>query len=154
MHLAWIAVGNSATALAHARWTGDGCEPQAIRTGVAADAIAVESGAARLSSCGWTVGIPGAAGAGDRRGHCPAARGLDRQPAGASAVLVDPIANRYAAFGDSITWGEYNDHFWTSYPEHLDFKLDTRSARRRCSTLASGRKDEHRRPTDRRRGQR
>jgi len=128
MHLAWIAVGNSATALAHARWTGDGwAEPQAIRTGVAADAIAVESGGGPpvLLWLDRSASPAPLAQATVEATAQPLAAWIDSQPAPA-AVLVDPIANRYAAFGDSITWGEYNDHFWTSYPEHLDFKLDTR----------------------------
>jgi acyl-CoA thioesterase-1 len=39
-------------------------------------------------------------------------------------VLVNPVWNRHLAFGDSITWGQYNDYY--PYPARLEDKLDAR----------------------------
>jgi lysophospholipase L1-like esterase len=41
-------------------------------------------------------------------------------------VLSDPIPNRYAAFGDSITRGEYDQNGGASYPVRLEFRLDSK----------------------------
>ena len=128
VHLAWIAVGNSATALAYARWTGAGwAEPQAIRTGVAADVIAVESGDGRpvLLWLDPSASPAPLAQATVEATTQPLAAWIDSQPAPA-AVLSDPIPNRYAAFGDSITRGEYDENGGASYPVRLEFKLDSK----------------------------
>ncbi len=49
---------------------------------------------------------------------------VEGQPAPA-AVLSSPVPNRYVAFGDSITWGEYDENAGASYPDRLDFRLDS-----------------------------
>ena len=127
MHLAWGAAANGATALAHARWTGAAwAEPQAIRTGVTADVLAVESGDGQpvLLWLDLAASPAPVAQATVEATAQPLSAWIDSQPAPA-AVLVDPIPNRYVAFGDSITWGEYNEHAWTPYPVRLDTKLDS-----------------------------
>ena len=127
MHLAWTAIANGATALAHARWTGSGwTEPQVLHTGAAADVVAIASGGGRpvflwldLSASPAPVAQAAVAATGE-----PLTAWVEGQPAPA-AVLSNPVPNRYVAFGDSITWGEYDENGGASYPNRLDFRLDS-----------------------------
>ena len=126
VHLAWVANAGDATAAAHAYWTGSGwTEPQAVHTGVAADMLALDPGNGQVTAL-WldqsgapaplAQAVVGAAAQ-------PLAAWIDGQPI-PEASPVDSIPNRYLGFGDSITWGEYNNHAWASYPARLDAKLD------------------------------
>jgi lysophospholipase L1-like esterase len=128
MHLAWIASAYGATTLAHALWTGaNWSQAQAIHTGVNTDVLAVESGNGRPAFLWLDRSASPAPVAQTTAGA--AAQSLmawiDSHPAPA-VVLSDPIANRYLGFGDSITWGEYEENGGASYPTRLEYKLDSR----------------------------
>ncbi len=130
LHLAWVAAARSATALAHAYWTGSGwAEPQAIHTGVAADMLALTSGDGQvtflwLDQSGALAPLAQAAVGATAQ---PLAAWIDSRPS-PEASPVDSVPNRYMAFGDSITCIPACDPEvpppWAPYPVRLESRLD------------------------------
>jgi lysophospholipase L1-like esterase len=128
VYVAWIASGSSDSALGYAWHRGDQwSEPQLARAGVsteiahsvpgAGDAprfLWIDAAADPTMPVEWQTSPWGA----------EPIKAWAEEQADPEAVLVDPVWNRHLAFGDSITWGQYNDFY--PYPARLEDKLDAK----------------------------
>lgn len=128
VHVVWITSGSSDSALGTAwrqgnRWS----EPQLAQTGVDTEIALSVTGADDTPQLLW---IEAAADPmmplewqAPSRGAEPIKAWAEDQ-AEPEAILVNPIWNRHLAFGDSITWSQYNGFY--PYPARLEDKLDAR----------------------------
>ncbi|MFN2226171.1 MAG: GDSL-type esterase/lipase family protein, partial [Anaerolineae bacterium] len=135
--LAWLAVAGDSSALALATRQGDAwAEPQLLRAPVSPVALAVAATADGAGALFWAdAALDAALPVGVQpldEGGSPL---LDWQPATqsppAGIINVDPISNRWLAFGDSITWSQYpvDDPYqppFYPYPSTLNDMLNTR----------------------------
>jgi lysophospholipase L1-like esterase len=130
MSLAWLATAASDSALVQARWeNGQWTDPLVVRAGVNTyDMALVPVGDS--AEIVWLDPVPGSllpvegAPIDDTVGSL---MGWSKEQVLPSQTPeTTPFPNRYLAFGDSITWGGYNDHGFNPYPSILQDKLVTR----------------------------
>jgi lysophospholipase L1-like esterase len=135
IHLAWVASGVAGSKLVHAQEIdGQWTEPRLVTSAVAdtppALAFAADGSAILLQLVPSAAGQVPVEGRTVEDGAQPLAAWIEEQPSFVQP-LVAPIANRHLAFGDSITWGQYDPLLptpgtLTPYPVTLENKLDTR----------------------------
>ena len=128
LHLVWVVSGRIGSALAHAslkdgRWT----EPELVHVPAQDDAVVLTSGESGQllmlqldQASDAQVPLEGTV---LEEGWMPLAQWVQGS-ASPEQVQAAPILNRYLAFGDSITWGQYGGFY--PYPAHLEDKLDAR----------------------------
>ncbi len=128
MHLVWVAGGRFGSALAHA-WLQDGrwTAPELVHFPAQDDAVVpiLDEGGQLLMlqldpASEAQAPLEGTALGKER---APLADWV-QEPVRSEQVEAPPILNRYLAFGDSITWGQYGGLY--PYPARLEDKLDTR----------------------------
>ena len=129
MLLAWLAASGSGRALALARWEGTRWSaPSLVRDELDVDATDWTLASSQPPTLLWLAPAPGTLStfsSAPVEGPSPSLETwIEPQPA-SDTILVDPVWNRHLAFGDSITWGEYNG--FTSYPAILEAKLNART---------------------------
>jgi len=123
----WIVRGPSDSALGYAWYEDRWIEPLLARTGVNADVAFSIPGVDDTSQFFWidafadsTMPIESLLPPDTAE---PLQTWMERQVV-PQELLVDPVWNRHLAFGDSITWGQYNGFY--PYPARLEDKLDAR----------------------------
>lgn len=132
LHLVWLATGNGDSALAHTRWEdGRWTEPRLIRAGVTADTgvwLTVHDDVPWLLWLDPSLDaeVPADLAPVEEKA-APLSDWIERQVFPKQILTVDPISNRFLAFGDSITWGQYPtwDPFYP-YPSTLQDTLNVR----------------------------
>jgi lysophospholipase L1-like esterase len=132
MYLAWMARDpqGARSTLAYARWEdGRWTEPRVARADVTADAVAWATAKDSTPRLLW---LEPSAAAPSPVQFAPVeetaellSSWVERQAPLHTVEGVDPIPNRFLAFGDSITYGMYSGD---PYPDQLEDKLDTRVA--------------------------
>ncbi|MGD8625431.1 MAG: SGNH/GDSL hydrolase family protein, partial [Anaerolineae bacterium] len=135
LHLAWLVLGPEGQGLAHTwRFGSRWLEPRLARAAVETRDLRLLPGDEDTVRLLWPdlspyAGLPLAL---ETAGPAePPLSDWLKRIAPQEAIQVDPIPNRFLAFGDSITWGEYpvddpvQPPFYP-YPSTLDDTLDTR----------------------------
>lgn len=133
MSLVWLAEGANDSALAYARWQGaEWSVPSVVQAGVYADEVIPLVEDQDLPLFLWLASRPGAdlpvRQATVDSPLVPLENWIDEQQTRSMQPQgIPPIANKYLAFGDSITWGLYPaDNPFYPYPSILEDTLDVR----------------------------
>jgi len=135
IHLAWVASSAAASTLIHTREEeGQWADPRLVTSAMAdtpaALAFAADGSAIVLQLVAPAAGQVPVKGTAVEDTAQPLTAWIEEQPSFLQP-LVAPVENRYLAFGDSITWGQYVDLLpipgtLTPYPTTLEQRLDTR----------------------------
>lgn len=134
--LTWLASRGGTPALAHTSWQGEGwVEPQILSQPATPDALTVVAAEDGPGTVFWAdasleAPLPVAAQPLEE-GGIPLQDWLQEREEIRQVAGVDPVSNRFLAFGDSITWGEYPQDDpgqppFYPYPSTLKDTLDTR----------------------------
>ena len=135
MHVAWIVQGPASTAVAHTVYSAGGWSEPVVMEGAASPmAVHAVAGSTGAPLFLWLDDDAGAARPVQSAAVAEGAEPLDEwitAQVPEETTLVPPIGNRFLAFGDSITWGEYptDDPFqapFYPYPSVLEDTFDTR----------------------------
>lgn len=136
LRLTWLASAGGTLALAHARRQGESwTEPRVIHQAFEPDAVALATLDGGAGTVFWAetlleTTMPVAAQRIEEGGTL-LSDWLQEWEASGPGLTVDPIPNRFLAFGDSITWSQYptddpyQDPFYP-YPSTLNDMLDVR----------------------------